>query len=123
MSDISTLQKLDAMAQAIYDKKGFNILALDVRRLSSLTDYCIIAEGNIDRHLRSIASFIREKLGELGYHPHYVEGLKSGAWIVMDYGDVFIHLMTFEEREKFALEELWRQSEIVDVKIIVEAVK
>ena len=112
---------LNLIAQAIYDKKGFNILALDVRKISTMTDYYIIAEGNVDRHIRAISSLISEKMSETKLKPLHVEGLASGDWVVLDYGDVVIHLFTPDLREKYALEKLWHDSKIVDVKIQVAA--
>lgn len=112
-----TLKILDAIAQAIYDKKGFNILALDVRSFSTMTDYYIIAEGNVERHVRALSLAIEDALKEHGLRPFHVEGRSEGDWIVLDYVDIVIHLFIPEFREKYALEELWKESKIVDVKI------
>jgi ribosome-associated protein len=117
------MKELNAIAQAIYDKKGFNILALDVRGISTLTDYVIIAEGTIDRHLKALCYTIKDKLGELGQKPLYVEGEQSGEWIVLDFSDVVVHLFIPEYREKYALEQLWHDAKIVDVQIVTDAVK
>lgn len=113
-------KQLTIIAQAIFDKKGFNILVLDVRGISSMADYYIIAEGNVDRHVRALAQAIKEALENLGESPNHVEGEQSGDWIVLDYTDIVIHLFIPELREKYALEELWKESKIVDVKIAVE---
>jgi ribosome-associated protein len=111
---------LNAIAQAIYDKKGFNILALDVQQISNLTDYVIIAEGNIERHVSALAEEVMKRLQELGQRPFYMEGLKEGDWIVLDYLRIMVHLFTPEMREKYHLEKLWKEAEIVDLKIDVE---
>lgn len=108
---------LDTIAQAIFDKKGFNILALDVRGVSSLTDYYIIAEGNIDRHVRAIASAVMQTLDECGHTPLHVEGDKQGDWVVIDSGDIIVHLLMPEYREKYGLEQLWKEARIVDLNI------
>lgn len=117
------LALLNKIAQTIYDKKGLNILALDVRGVSSMTDYVIIAEGNIDRHVKAIAAAIQETLQQMKQYPLFVEGEKEGDWVVMDFGEVMIHLMIPDFREKYALEELWRDAQIVDVKIAIELSK
>lgn len=111
------LTTLNAIAQAIYDKKGFNILVLDVRGISTMADYYIIAEGTVDRHVRSLSLGIREVLNEKKERPINVEGEKEGDWVVLDYGAIVIHLFIPELREKYALEELWKESKIVDVTI------
>lgn len=112
-----TMKMLNLIAQAIYDKKGMNILALDVRGISSLADYVIIAEGNIDRHIKALSSIIKDKLHEAGRHPLYVEGEQTGDWIVIDCSDIVVHLFIPEFREKYNLEKLWNKSKVVDLNI------
>ncbi|MBS0606007.1 MAG: ribosome silencing factor [Parachlamydiales bacterium] len=108
---------LNAIAQTIYDKKGFNILALDVRGVSSLTDFVIIAEGNVDRHVKSIGNAIMISLKELGLRPFYTEGLSTGDWVVLDYMEIMVHLFMPGLRDKYMLEQLWRDGAIVDLQI------
>lgn len=114
------IEKLNHIAQSIYDKKGFNILALDVRKFSTMTEYYVIAEGNVDRHVRALSSYIIEKMREIGEKPLHLEGEQVGDWVVIDYGEIIIHLFIPEMREKYALEELWKESKIVDVTIKVK---
>ena len=110
---------LNQIAQIIYDKKGFNILALDVKGISTITDILLIAEGNVDRHVISIAKNIEENLGKMGIRPAKTEGLESGDWVVLDYLDMVIHLFMPGLREKYALEKLWNEGKIVDLAIDV----
>lgn len=113
----STLKDLTRIAQAVYDKKGSNTLIIDVRNISTMTDYFIIAEGTVDRHVKAISNTIIDELAQLKRTPLHVEGQQEGDWVVVDYGDYVIHLFTPELREKYALEELWRKGQVVDVKI------
>lgn len=115
MASIS--KSLDLIAQTIYDKKGFNILALDVRGFSSMTDFYIIAEGNIDRHVRSISKSIEDVMSEVGLKLLRSDGLQSSDWLILDYGDIIVHLFIPDFREKYALEQLWREAKIVDLHI------
>ena len=108
---------LNIIAQTIYDKKGMNILVLDGRKFSSLTDYIVIAEGNVDRHVISIAQAVDVSLKKLGFAAYYKEGFKTGDWIVLDYLSMMVHIFIPSVREKYHLEELWREAEIVDVSI------
>lgn len=108
---------LNNIAQAIYDKKGFNIIALDVKGLSSITDYMVIAEGNVGRHVMAIAQSIQRDLSDQGQKPLRVEGLKNGDWIVMDYGEVMVHLFMPGMREKYQLEQLWKEAKLIDLDI------
>ncbi len=113
------IEKLNLIAQTIYDKKGFNILVLDVQGASTLTDYFIIAEGNVDRHLRAISLHLQDNLRKIGEKPWHVEGDQSDDWVVLDYCDFVIHLFTPDMREKYGLEQLWKEATVVDVNIKV----
>jgi len=119
MNKNSTSKILDAIAQAIFDKKGFNILALDVRGISTFTDYYLIAEGSVERHVSSISKAIVAALEEINLRPLHVEGDKTGDWAVIDYGEIAVHLLIPELREKYALEELWSKGQIVDLHIVI----
>jgi ribosome-associated protein len=113
------LDTLNDIAQVIYDKKGSNILALDVRGISSITDYLLIAEGNVDRHVSSIAKSIVEELKDKGEIPVHTEGFQTGDWVVIDYSDVMVHIFMPGLREKYSLERLWGESKLVDLNIEV----
>jgi ribosome-associated protein len=108
---------LNRIAQTIFDKKGFNILALDVRGVSMLTDFVIIAEGSVDRHVIATAQAVIKALKEIGILPAHVEGLRSGDWVVLDYLDFMVHLFMPGLRDKYRLEELWKHGQICDLKI------
>lgn len=114
------LKQLDVIAQTIFDKKGFNILVLDVRGVSTMTDYFVIAEGTVDRHVKALSRAVITMMEEAGQKPIFVEGEQLGDWIVVDYGDIVIHLFTPELRERYALESLWKNGKIVDAEINVE---
>ena len=111
------LQVLETICQTIFDKKGFNIMTLDVRGSSTLTDYFIIAEGNVSKHVQSLAKEITEALHAEGRSPLHIEGQKDGDWVVLDFSDIVIHLFVPDMREKYELEQLWTEAEIVDVPI------
>jgi ribosome-associated protein len=113
------LETLNAIAQVIFDKKGFNILALDVQGLSSITDFLLIAEGNVDRHVTSIARAVLDELEARGEKPVHVEGLGTGDWVVLDYSNVVVHIFSPALRERYSLERLWNESKIVDLEIDV----
>ena len=116
----SSLNKqLNDIAQSIFDKKGFNIIVLDVRVVSTMTDYFVIAVGTVDRHVKALSKTVIDSLAAQGIQPLFVEGEKVADWIVVDYGDVIVHLFIPELREKYALEELWHEGKIVDVDIVI----
>jgi ribosome-associated protein len=90
------------------NKKAENILVLDVRKLSSVTDYFVIASGTSQPHLRAIVEEITGKLKEdYDLRPARLEGSTSGTWVVLDYFDVIVHVMHAETRARYDLEGLW----------------
>lgn len=110
---------LDKLAQAIFDKNGENILALDVRGISTMTDYLLIAEGNVGRHLDAIMRHLLEIAQNNEIKPLQIEGNNESDWVVVDFGDVMVHLFIPEVRQHYALEELWSEGKIVDLHIKV----
>jgi ribosome-associated protein len=90
------------------DKKADNLLILDVRKLSSVTDYFVIATGTSGPHVRAIVEEITDTLREeLGLRPRATDGELTTPWVVLDYFDVIVHVMRAETREHYGLESLW----------------
>jgi ribosome-associated protein len=108
---------LSSVAQAIFDKKGFNILVLDVRGICTMTDYFLIAEGTVDRHVKALSGAVKDLLAEKGIPLFHVDGEQEAEWVVLDCSDFVVHLFVPEWREKYALEELWHAGKVVDVTI------
>jgi ribosome-associated protein len=110
---------LNKIAQAIFDKKGSNILALDVRPCCVESQYVIIAEGSVNKHVRAIARSVEKTMVEESWSVCFYQGMQSDGWVVLDYSLIAVHLFIPEERERYQLEMLWKKSEIVDVVIDV----
>lgn len=117
MVDLEQRKLLQCAAQAIYDKKGFNALILDVRPCPTMTDFVIIGEGAADVHVRAISHAVLEVLEGKGIFPDFVQGSQEGDWVVLDFLWFVVHLFKPSFRDKYELESLWRDSEIVDVNI------
>jgi ribosome-associated protein len=92
---------------AALDKKAKNLIILKVKELSSFTDYFIICSGTSDRQVKGIAASIEETLKKSGIQPLGIEGQNTGNWILMDYGDVIIHIFYEPTREFYDIERLW----------------
>jgi len=102
-------RKLALLCRELADnKKAEDILILDVRKLSSITDYFIIASATSEPHLRAVVDEITDKLRqEHGLRPKAVDGRLPSPWLVLDYFDVIIHVMRSDVRERYDLEGLW----------------
>jgi ribosome-associated protein len=111
---------ISSVAQTIYDKKGYNIVVIDVKGVSSFTDYFIIAEGNIDRHVKAISRSIQETASEAGHSITHIEGMEEGDWVVLDYLDFIVHIFTPELRDRYRLEEVWKEGKVLDIAIQTE---
>jgi ribosome-associated protein len=92
---------------ALDDLKGQQITVLDVRHLTSVTDTMVVASGRSDRHVRALADTVVETCAQAGVRPIGVEGQKSGEWVLVDLGDVVVHVMLPRVREFYNLEKLW----------------
>ena len=95
------------------DKKASDVVMLDIRELSVIADYFIICSGSNPRQIQAIASAIDDKLSELGVHQRGREGSADGGWLLLDYGDVIIHIFGQMEREFYRLERLWSEAPTV----------
>ena len=92
------------------DMKAQTVKTLDVRQLTDVTDVMIIASGTSDRHVKAMASQVRERVAETArLRPIGVEGESEGDWVLIDLGDVVVHLMRPETREYYDLERLWNR--------------
>jgi ribosome-associated protein len=116
----SSITILNALAQTIYNKKGSNIIAIDIREISSLTDYLLIAEGAVDRHVQALGKAIVDKAQELNLKIFHLNGDEMGDWIVIDCGEMMIHLFLPDMRDKYRLEQVWKKGKIVDLDLIVD---
>jgi len=96
-----------AVTAALDDMKAVNVKVLDVRGLTDIADVMIIASGNSDRHVRSIADRVVEKAKAAGFRPLGTEGERDGEWVLVDLQDVVIHVMLPRVREFYGLEYLW----------------
>ena len=94
--------------EAADNKKAEDIVVLDVSKISSVTDYFVIATGTSEPHLRAISDEVTETMKlEHGEIPHAVDGALSGGWVVLDYFDVIVHIMRADTRRLYDLESLW----------------
>lgn len=111
---ITSKELLNIAVEAADDKKAMNIVALDLQGVSLIADYFIICHGNSDTQVQSIATEIRKRVHETGTVIKGIEGMNSARWVLMDLGDVVVHVFHRDEREFYNIERLWSDAKIVE---------
>lgn len=100
-------QVIDLAVKALEDMKGVDLTVIDIVGKSSIADAMIVVTGTSQRHVRSLAEAVRLQAKEAGHPPLGVEGDDTSDWVLVDLGDVIVHVMTDEKREFYSLEKLW----------------
>ena len=104
MTDIAIAQEI---AQTLYKSKANHIRALDVRELTVICDYMVIASGRNANQVKALADDVDDRMAELGVPIRRTEGANDGRWIILDYGHIMVHVFHQEERQFYNLERLW----------------
>ncbi|MDG1134630.1 MAG: ribosome silencing factor [Pseudomonadales bacterium] len=99
----------DHVTAAIEDLKGLDIVALDVASLTPMTDYMVLTSGSSNRHVKAIVDNVSESAKAIGVQPKGIEGRESYEWVLVDLGDVLVHVMNTEARGFYELERLWTE--------------
>ena len=95
------------IVDALDDVKAQNVTKLDVRKMTTVTDYMIVASGTSNRHVKALVDNVSEKAREAGHKPIGVEGEEGGEWVLLDLQDALVHVMLPKVREFYNLEKLW----------------
>jgi ribosome-associated protein len=120
-SDVAGLpEALEHAVQAARDKKAMELVVLDLRPLSSFTDFFVICSGNNPKQVQAIAEAVEERLKGRGVRPAHVEGFDRAEWILLDYFDFIVHVFSTVRREFYALERLWGSAEQLEVREVPE---
>lgn len=99
---------LEIVISTLEDKKGLDIAVIDVKGKTSITDFMIIVTGTSDRHIMALVQYVEDKVKQHQLKPLGVEGEKGSEWVLLDLGDVIVHVMTAQTREFYQLEKLWQ---------------
>ncbi len=100
-----------AVIDALDDIKGFDITTMDVRKLTNMTSYMIVASATSSRQAKAMGDNVRTKLKEKGYEVRGTEGEKEGEWVLVDLNDIVVHIMVPTTRAYYNLEQLWGDAE------------
>ena len=115
MTDPAADRKVRRAARAALAKRATDLVVLDVRGVSSVADYFLVCSGTSATQVRTIAEAIREELKSEGIRPLHAEGVAESGWILLDYGDVLMHVFLEDTRAYYALERLWGDAPAVPV--------
>ena len=110
---MEALEVAHRAVEAATEKQASDIVLLDARTVCSFADYFIICSGEVDRHIRTIYDEIEHALKKDGILPRHREGTVESGWLLLDYGDVIVHIFSVSEREYYRLDELWREAILV----------
>ena len=104
---LETEEKLAIAENALVDHRAVKPVVLDMRELTVITDYFVICHGTSSVHIRGLADGVVEAMEERGVRAYGVEGYQQAQWVLLDYGDIVVHVMAADEREFYSLERLW----------------
>ena len=107
----------ELVVEALDDVKAQDIVRLDVRDLTTVTDYMVVASGTSSRHVQALVENVAEKAKEAGHRPIGIEGEDGGEWVLLDLQDALVHVMLPKVREFYNLEKLWSLGAATDVAV------
>ncbi len=109
------LEIVKKAAEALEDKKAEDIKVIDIREVSSIADYFIIANGSNQNQLSAMQDAVDEAMYKSGLHARQVEGNQNSTWILIDYNDIIVHLFSKEDRLFYDLERIWKDGKIIEL--------
>ena len=112
---MTTQEKLEKIVKILDSKKAEDIQVIGITNLTIIADYFIVATGTSTTQVKSLADEVDFQLGQAGVEPRGIEGVRAANWIVLDYGDIVVHVFYRGTREEYQLERLWADGEQVDI--------
>jgi|PlaIllAssembly_1097288.scaffolds.fasta_scaffold105619_2 ribosome-associated protein len=112
--ELNSLERALKCAELALDKKAFDVRILEIARLSSIADYLVIATGTSNKQVQAIAESLRVGMKDYGRHID-IEGMDEGKWVVIDYGDILVHVFLEDVRRYYDLDGLWDEAPVVDI--------
>lgn len=106
---------MNEVVKAVEDKKAHNIVVLNLKGISLVADYFVICHGNSDTQVQAIAQEVRKVAGERGIALRGLEGFDAARWVLIDLGDVIVHVFHRDEREYYNIERLWSDAKVVEL--------
>ena len=117
---MNTQGKLEKIVRILDSKKAADLKVIGITNLTIIADYFVIATGTSTTQVKALADEVDYQLGLLGVQPRGIEGIKAANWIVLDYGDIVVHVFYPQTRDEYQLEHLWADGEQVDVEALLK---
>lgn len=112
---MENLELVKKVVEALEDKKAEDISVIDIKEISTIADYFIIANGSNTNQLTAMQDAVDETMYKNGVHQKQVEGNNNSTWILMDYQDIIVHLFSSEDRLFYDLERIWRDGKVINI--------
>ena len=113
-------EALELIVKTLDSKKAEDIKVIKIKELSVLADYFVIADGTSSTQTRALADEVEFRLKEAGLAPNQIQGTNGSNWIVLDYGDIIVHVFSRDQRDFYNLERLWRDGEEIDISSMID---
>lgn len=113
--DSSAFSLAELISWHILEKKGEDVVVMDLRGRSDVCDFFVVATGNSDVHVRALAKNVQDQLVSVGQKTHGLEGMNEGRWALLDYFDVVVHVFQTEARDYFSIDRLWGDADRLDI--------
>ncbi len=117
---MTSLEKVKSIAKILDNKKAIDIVAIETKELTVMSDYFVIANGTSNTHVRALADEVDDEMNKLGVEVDHIEGRATG-WILLDYNDVLVHIFQPESREYYNIERLWSDAARLDLSDVLTA--
>ena len=114
-AETNELNMLHLACKAVDEKKAHDIKVIDIHEVSVIADFFLIASGSNQNQVQAMADNVEETLAKAGYEPKQIEGTRNSSWILMDYGDVIVHVFDEENRLFYDLERIWRDGKVLEM--------
>ena len=115
MAEKNAKEMVKTAVAALQDKKGEDIRVIDISGVTVIADYFIIASGNSSTQTRTLAEEVEYQMSQAGVEPNRKEGYNGSNWVILDYGDIVVHIFYKETRDYYQLERLWADGEKIDI--------
>lgn len=112
---METIELVRKVVDALEDKKAEDVTVIDIREISTIADYFVIASGSNANQLIAMEDAVDEAMYKNGVHQKQVEGSNNSTWILMDYQDIIVHIFSEEDRHFYDLERMWRDGKIIEM--------